>query len=46
MALSAGMLTMIDDAVGGIIETLKASGQYENTVIVFNADHGDYMGDS
>ena len=46
MALSAGMLTMIDDAVGEIIETLKASGQYENTVIVFNADHGDYMGDS
>lgn len=46
MALTAGMITMIDDAVGEIIETLKASGQYENTVIIFNSDHGDYLGDS
>ena len=45
MALTAGMITMIDDAVGEIIQTLKDMGQYENTVIVFNADHGDYMGD-
>jgi len=45
MALSAGMLTMIDDAVGEIIQTLKETGQYDNTVIVFNSDHGDYMGD-
>lgn len=46
MALSAGMLTMVDDAIGSIIETLKANGQYENTVICFNSDHGDYLGDS
>jgi arylsulfatase A-like enzyme len=45
MALTAGMITMIDDAVGEIIQALKNSGQYENTVIIFNADHGDYMGD-
>lgn len=45
MALSAGMITMIDDALGEIIRTLKENGQYENTVIVFNADHGDYLGD-
>ena len=45
MALSAGMLTMIDDAVGEIVETLKVSGEYDNTVIIFNSDHGDYMGD-
>jgi len=45
MALTAGMITMIDDAVGQIIQTLKDNGQYENTVIVFNADHGDYLGD-
>ncbi len=45
MALTAGMITMIDDAVGEIIQTLKDSGEYENTVIVFNADHGDYLGD-
>jgi arylsulfatase A-like enzyme len=45
MALTAGMITMIDDVVGEMIQTLKDTCQYENTVIVFNADHGDYMGD-
>ncbi len=45
MALSAGMITMIDDMVGEIIQTLKDSGQFENTTIIFNADHGDYLGD-
>jgi len=45
MALTAGMITMIDDAVGEVIQTLKDTGQYENTVIVFNSDHGDYLGD-
>jgi len=45
MALSCGMITMIDDAIGAVIDALKASGKYENTVIVFNSDHGDYLGD-
>lgn len=45
MALSAGMLTMIDDAVGEIVAALKANGLYENTIICFNSDHGDYLGD-
>lgn len=45
MALSAGMVTMIDDAVGAIVEALQQTGQYEDTVIIYNADHGDYMGD-
>ncbi|MDB5534297.1 MAG: sulfatase [Hyphomicrobiales bacterium] len=45
MALSCGMITMIDDAIGTVIDALKASGKYENTVIVFNSDHGDYLGD-
>ena len=43
MALTAGMTAMIDDAVGMLIDTLKESGQDENTVIVYNADHGDYL---
>lgn len=45
MALTAGMIAMIDDSVGRIVAALKASGQYDNTVIVFTSDHGDYMGD-
>ena len=44
MALTAGMITMIDDAVGDILATLEASGQAEDTIVIFNSDHGDYMG--
>lgn len=45
MALSAGMITMVDDAIGEVIDVLKETGQYDNTVIIFNSDHGDYLGD-
>ena len=45
MALSAGMMTFIDDAVGDIVTSLKESGLSDDTVICYNSDHGDYMGD-
>jgi arylsulfatase A-like enzyme len=45
LALTCGMITMIDDAIGTIVNKLKEIGRYDNTVIVFNADHGDYLGD-
>jgi arylsulfatase A-like enzyme len=45
MALTAGMITMIDDAVGSIVAVLEEIGRLENTVIIFNSDHGDYLGD-
>lgn len=45
LALTFGMITMIDDAVGRIVDKLKALGLDDNTIIVFTADHGDYMGD-
>lgn len=45
MALSAGMITMVDDQIGEIIAALKDARLYENTVICFNSDHGDYLGD-
>ena len=45
MALTAGMITMIDDHIGRVVQTLKDTGQYENTVIIFTSDHGDYLGD-
>ncbi len=34
------MICEIDDLVGRIISTLKATGQYEDTTIIFTADHG------
>jgi len=44
-ALTAGMITMIDDAIGSIISDLKKKNLYDNTVIIFTSDHGDYLGD-
>ncbi len=40
----AGMITLIDDKIGEILEALKKTGQYEDTMIVFCADHGEMMG--
>jgi len=42
---TAAMIYQIDRAVGHIVEGLKAAGQWENTVIVFTSDHGDFLGD-
>ena len=45
MALTAGMITMVDDAIGEIMSTLKETSYYQNTITCFNSDHGDYLGD-
>jgi arylsulfatase len=37
-------ITHMDYHIGRIIEELKKKGLYENTLIVFTADHGEYMG--
>ncbi len=44
-ALTYGMITMIDDAIGRVLAKLDETGLRENTVVVFTSDHGDYMGD-
>ena len=41
----AGLVKGIDDKVGKIIDALKSSGRYENTIIIFCSDHGDCLGD-
>jgi arylsulfatase A-like enzyme len=38
-------ITYIDRKIGQIIEELRARGEYDHTLIVFTADHGDYMGE-
>jgi arylsulfatase A-like enzyme len=45
IALTYGMITMIDDAVGAILDRLRRRGLADDTVVIFTADHGDYMGD-
>lgn len=44
-ALTYGMISNIDDAIGRILRTLKTLGLDERTVVVFTSDHGDFMGD-
>ena len=40
-----GMVSYIDDKVGQLVETLEATGQSENTIIVFVSDHGEMLGE-
>ncbi|SPF75754.1 Arylsulfatase [Aliiroseovarius pelagivivens] len=45
IALTYGMITMIDDAIGRVLKRLEDLGLADNTVVIFTTDHGDYMGD-
>jgi arylsulfatase A-like enzyme len=44
-ALTAGMITCIDDAIGGVLRALERSGRSDDTVLIFTSDHGDHLGD-
>lgn len=44
MAKYYGAITQIDDNIGEIISHLKARGLYENTLIIYTSDHGEYLG--
>lgn len=44
-AAELGLVTLLDEHVGEILETLRALGLEENTIVVFTADHGDLFGD-
>ncbi|NJN82256.1 MAG: sulfatase-like hydrolase/transferase [Caldilineaceae bacterium] len=39
------MIKLIDDQLGRILDALEATGQRENTVIIFTSDHGETLGD-
>ncbi|GAB3030138.1 arylsulfatase [Spirosoma pulveris] len=40
MAVYAAMIDRMDQNIGRLIKTLKANGQYDNTLIVFMSDNG------
>jgi arylsulfatase A-like enzyme len=44
-ALTCGMIACIDDAIGRVLAALDASGERDNTVVIFTTDHGDHLGD-
>ena len=45
LALTYGMVSLLDHHVGRILDALEATGLRDNTVVVFLSDHGDMMGD-
>ena len=44
MAYYYASISQIDHWVGQMIDTLRESGLYDDTVIVYNSDHGEYLG--
>jgi arylsulfatase A-like enzyme len=40
-----GMISLIDHNVGRIINALNETGISENTLIIYTADHGEWLGD-
>ncbi len=40
-----GMLRLIDDQVKRFVESLQEKGLYDNTLLVFVTDHGDFVGE-
>lgn len=45
IAHTYGMVAMIDDGVGRILEALRWRGLEDDTIIVFTSDHGELLGD-
>ena len=40
-----GLVQQVDDHLGRVWKTLERLGRWEDTLIVFTADHGDFLGD-
>jgi arylsulfatase A-like enzyme len=44
LAQTYGMISHVDDCVGKVLTALQESGHADDTVVVFLADHGEYLG--
>lgn len=44
-AVYYGLITYFDDQLGKLLDALDASGQTENTVVIYVADHGEMHGE-
>lgn len=40
-----GLIKQIDDQLGALWRFLEEQGRFDDTMIVFTSDHGDYLGD-
>jgi len=44
LAQTYGMITHVDASIGRVMAALNRSGLAENTIVLFIADHGEYLG--
>jgi len=40
-----GLVAFVDELIGGLLAWMDEHGYLENTIVVFNADHGTHLGD-
>ncbi|MDA0746281.1 MAG: sulfatase-like hydrolase/transferase [bacterium] len=40
-----GMISELDASLGLLFQAIKDAGQWDRTLIIFSADHGEYLGD-
>jgi arylsulfatase A-like enzyme len=40
-----GLVTMLDSAIGDVVDALNDSRKLDNTIVVFTSDHGEFLGD-
>ena len=44
-AIYYGMISEVDDNIGLLFQALRQTDQWDNTLIIFTSDHGEYLGD-
>ncbi|HWB53244.1 MAG TPA: sulfatase-like hydrolase/transferase, partial [Tepidisphaeraceae bacterium] len=44
MAIYYGMISLMDQQIGRILDALDRTGQADNTLVVFTSDHGHFLG--
>ena len=40
-----GLIKQVDDQLGRLFDLLQSTGRWDDTLIVFTSDHGDFLGD-
>ncbi len=40
-----GLISAIDQEIGGVLDYLESVGELENTIVFYTADHGDFAGE-
>lgn len=44
-AVYFGLMSEVDEALGRLFDHLRATGQWDRTLVIFTTDHGEQMGD-